>query len=224
MLQACAAAIALAAPAGGMAQVPPTQDDRPLSPAQVALFETPHLRNVVQGETLDYAFVRQGPGAFADRVAMHVKQVNPDGTKDLSFDFLNGPRHMPYPELDNFRGNPLVMLVLERDVREMKETLGLSASYFRERIRQAFVTRATVSDAEFSMDGKSVPAKLVTVQPFEDDARLERLPSVQRKTYAFVLAEAVPGMLAEVRTSMPADPSAQIPAAGERMTFQGAER
>ena len=222
---ACAAAaILLAATLTARAQTAPAQDERPLSPAQVELFETPHLRDLKQGETLDYAFVRQGANPFTDRVTMRVEQVNPDGTKDLSFDFLGGDRHMDYPELDNFRGNPLVMLVLERDVRDMKQTLGVSAAYFRNRIRQAFLDRATVSDTQFTMDGKTIPAKLVTVQPFSDDPRLGRLPTVQQKTYAFVLSEAVPGMVAEIRTAMPGDKAAQIPEAGETMTFKGVER
>ena len=184
----------------------------------------PHLHNVKQGETLDYAFVREGPNPFKDRVTMHVEHVNPDGAKDLSFDFLNGDRHMAYPEIDGFRGNPLIMLVLERDVRDMKQTLGVSAAYFRNRIRQAFMDRAAVSDTQFTIDGKTIPAKLVTVQPFTDDPRLGRLPTVQQKTYAFVLSEAVPGMVAEIRTTMPGDQAAQIPAAGETMTFTGVER
>ncbi len=219
-----AAAILLAATLGARAQSTPAQGERPLSPAQVELFETPHLHNVKQGETLDYAFVREGPNPFTDRVTMHVNQVNPDGTKDLSFDFLGGDRHMAYPELDNFRGNPLVMLVLERDVREMKQTLGVSAAYFRNRIRQALMDRATVSDTQVTLDGKTMPAKLVTVQPFTDDSRLGRLPTVQKKTYAFVLSEDVPGMLAKVRTTMPGDKASQIPEAGETMTFEGVER
>ncbi len=219
---AVAAAILLAATLGARAQTTPAQDGRPLSPAQIELFATPHLHNVKQGETLGYAFVREGPDPFTDRVTMHVKRADPDGAKDLSFDFLNGARHMAYPELDDFRGNPLVMLVLERDVRDMKQALGLSAAYFRNRIRQAFLDRAAVSDTQFAIGGKTVPAKLVTVQPFGDDPRFARLPTVQQKTYAFVFSDAVPGMLAEIRTATPGDQAAQIPATAETMTFDGA--
>ena len=112
----------------------PADDPRPLSPAQVALFETPHLRNVDRPETLDYAFTREGPGGFADTVAVHVLRVNPDGTKSLGFDYLTGERRVRFPELDNFRGNPLLMLTLERDVNEMKDTIGVSSSLFRNKI------------------------------------------------------------------------------------------
>ena len=79
----------------GPARAQGAPDDlRPLSPAQVALFETPHLRNVDHPETLDYGFTRQGPAGFTDKVALHVRRVNPDGTKSLAFDYLTGERQV----------------------------------------------------------------------------------------------------------------------------------
>lgn len=203
------------------AQTSPPADPRPLSPAQIALFETPHLQNIGHSETLDYQMVRDGPQGFTDTVAVHIRQLYPDGTRDVSFDFLTGPRRMAFPGLAHFRGNPLLMLVLERDVREMKATIGLSAAYFRDRIRQAFVDRATVADGSFVFEGRPIPARVVTVLPFANDARLEHLPTVQRKSYVFVLADGVPGMIAEVRIASPADAAAKVPAVAERLTFQG---
>ncbi len=200
-----------------------TEDQRPLSMAQTALFETPHLQNVSHPETLDYQFVREGPGGFTDRLAVHVLQIHPDKTKELSFDFLTGARRVAYPEIDNFRGNPLLLVVLERDAQEMKATLGLSETYFRNHIREAFVDRATVDSAEFSLDGKPVPARRVVVRPFAADARLEHFPTVQGKTYTFVLSDSVPGTIAEIRIEMPPDAAAKIPAFAQRITFQGVE-
>ena len=201
----------------------PADDLRPLSPAQVALFETPHLRNVDHPETLEYGFTREGPGGFTDTVALHVRQVNPDGTKSLAFDYLTGERRVRFPELDNFRGNPLLMLTLERDVNEMKEALGLSTSYFRNKIREAFVTGATIADGTFDLGGAAVPARVITVQPFAGEARLERIPSLQAKLYTFVLADAVPGTLAEIRIDTPADAKVDTPAFRQRTVFTGVE-
>ena len=210
----------LCAPARAQA---PADDLRPLSPAQVALFETPHLRNVDRPETLDYGFTREGPGGFTDTVALHVRQVNSDGTKSLAFDYLTGERRVRFPELDNFRGNPLLMLTLERDVNEMKEAVGLSTSYFRNKIREAFVTGAAIADGTFELDGAAVPARVITVQPFAGEARLERIPSLQAKRYVFVLADAVPGTLAEIRIDTPADAKMDTPAFRQRTVFTGVE-
>lgn len=208
----------------GPARAQGAPDDlRPLSPAQVALFETPHLRNVDHPETLDYGFTREGPAGFTDKVALHVRQVNPDGTKSLAFDYLTGERQVRFPELDSFRGNPLLMLTLERDVNEMKEAVGLSASYFRNKIREAFVSKAAVADATFDLDGAAMPARAITVQPFAGEQRLERIPSLQAKRYTFVLADAVPGMLAEIRIDTPADAKMDVPAFSQRTVFTGVE-
>lgn len=198
----------------------PTEDTRPLSPAQIVLFETPHLRNVTQTGTLAYDFVRDGTTGFSDTVAVHVRRVNPNGTKDLAFEYLTGPRRVQFPELDGFRGNPVVMHTLERDTIAMKDALGVSSNYFRNKIREAFVS-ATVSDATYMLNGKSVPARVVVVRPFERDARLQRMASVQAKTYTFVLADAVPGTVAEIRIEMPADGPMAAPAFAERVTFKG---
>ncbi len=200
------------------------EDTRPLSPAQLALFETPHLRNVEHPETLDYGFVREGPAGFTDRVAVHVRRVNPDGTKNLTFDYLTGEHQVKFPELDNFRGNPLLMLTLERDVDEMKEHVGLSTTYFRNKIREAFVTGAEVKEATFDLAGTAVPAREITVHPFEHDQRLERIPSLQAKAYTFVLADAVPGTLAQIRIGTPADTAMDAPAMTQLITFTGVEQ
>jgi len=228
--RACCVAVVAAWLAGGVpavaVEVAPrsqTEDQRPLSMAQIALFETPHLQNVDHAETLDYQFVREGPGGFTDRLVMHVLQVHPNRTKQLSFDFLTGGRRVAYPEIDNFRGNPLLLLVLERDAQEMKATLGLSATYFRNHIREAFVDHAVVETTQFALAGRPVPARSVTVRPFADDTRLEHFPTVQGKTYTFVLSDSVPGGLAELRIEMPPDMAMKIPAFAQRITFQGVE-
>ena len=225
-MRACAMALLLsAAPAipAARADEPPAEDTRPLSPAQTLLFETQHLQNVTRAGTLGYAYVRDGAAGFADTVAVQIRQVNPDGSKNLAFDYLTGTHHVVFPELDHFRGNPLLMLTLERDVAEMKDQVGLSTSYFRNKLRQAFVDRATVADGTFILNGAAVPAKVVTVRPFTDDPRLERMSQLQAKTYTFVLSDQVPGTIAEIRIDMPRDERMGAPAFEQRTTFQGVQ-
>ncbi|WP_189041891.1 hypothetical protein [Aliidongia dinghuensis] len=196
-------------------------DPPPLSPAQTALFETPHLKNILHPETLDYRFEETGPAGFTDQVAVTIEQIHPDGTKYVSFNFLTGPHHAFYPAVDQFSGNPLLMIFLEHDVQEMKNQIGVAAAYFRNRIRQAFVDHAQIADTTIEFQGKTVPARRITLRPFADDPRFEHLPSVQGKTYDFVLADPVPGQLAELGAEMPADPATGAPAWAERVTFAG---
>ncbi len=204
-----------------VAAQPADGDTRPLSPAQIALFMTPHMKNVDQPETLQYRFTRSGESGFEDTVSERIVTVHPDGTKQVSFDYLTGARHKFYPGVDDFSGNPLLMVFLESDVQTMQDTLGVSAAYFRDRVRGAMVDQAVVADVTYQLDGKSVPAREVTVRPFAHDQRLEKLPSVQAKTYRFVLCDAVPGGIATIQTSMPADPARGIAASGEKLEFKG---
>ena len=220
---AMALLLAVAAAGAAVAQAPQTDDARPLSPAQLLLFETPHMQNVGQPGTLVYAYARDGAAGFADTVALHIRRVNPDGTKDVVFDYLTGPRRVAFPELDRFRGNPLLMMTLERDVAEMKDQLGLSTSYFRNKIREGFVTAAAVAPGTFMLDGKEVPAQVVTMRPFLREERLERISQVQAKTYTFTLSDAVPGGIAEIRIAMPPDAGMAAPAFEQRTTFQGVQ-
>jgi hypothetical protein len=196
-------------------------DARPLSPAQIALFETPHLKNVERPEILEYRFQRDGAGGFTDRIAERIEKIHPDGTKYVGFDFLTGERHVFFPAVDNFHGNPLLMLFLEHDVREMRDAIGVTATYFRNRIREAFSDRARVADTEVTVDGKSVPARRITLQPFVDDPRFAGVPQIKNKTYTFVVADQIPGMLAELSAEQPANEQTGAAALSERITFAG---
>ncbi len=194
-------------------------DTRPLSAAQVELFETPHLQNIDHPETLEYRFQREGAGGFSDTIAERIEKIHADGTKYVDFDFLTGAHHVFFPAIDNFHANPLLMLFLERDVREMQAATGVATGYFRHRIREAFVDRAHVSDIRVTVDGKPVDAKRITLQPFLNDQHLTRLPAIKGKTYTFVLSDQVPGMLDELSAAEPVDASTGTGKLVERITF-----
>ncbi|HEV2677448.1 MAG TPA: hypothetical protein VGV37_23160 [Aliidongia sp.] len=199
----------------------PPEAAPPLSPAQTALFETPHLSNIAHPETLDYRFEQTGPAAYSDQIALHIDQIHPNGTKYVSFEFLSGAHHAFFPAVDDFSGNPLVMVFLEHDVQEMKDQVGVAAAYFRNRIRTAFIDQAQMSDTSIQFGGRSVSARRVTLKPFAEDHRFDQLPTVQGKTYDFILSDQVPGQLAELSTEVPTDPAAGAPAWAERVTFVG---
>src|SRR5882757_5981183 len=85
-----------------MASAASAQDDaRPLSPAQIALFESDHLGGIGKAERLEYSFRRETADA-ADSYHGHVDvDVRPrgDGAKDIWTEFLSGEHRMPAPPL-----------------------------------------------------------------------------------------------------------------------------
>lgn len=185
------------------------QDAPPLSPAQVALFESDHLKSIGQPERLEYRFRRESvagaadPGAaYSDRVALDVRPRN-DGKKDVWVDFLSGEHHMPFPPLMGFKGNPVLMYFLEHDVEEMNRETGGAATYFRNRIRQAFVDRAQLKSVQIPHGDTTVPATEITLVPFKDDPNLAAFPGVPEKRYRFLVSDAVPGSIYEIDATVP---------------------
>jgi hypothetical protein len=197
-------------------------DDRPLSPAQIALFETNHLRDIAKPVVLEYAFRHVGgaEGDFDDKVTADIRSIHEDGRKDVWVDFLTGAHHVNFPPALGFNGNPLLMFFLDHDAAEMGAATGGAAQYFRNRIRQSFVDQAEMHPAEVTIAGKREQATEIALKPFRGDAHLEQFPALREKTYHFILADAVPGHIYEITTTLPA-PDGTKNSFAEAMTYQG---
>ena len=194
-------------------------DDRPLSAAQTALFESDHLAAIEHPSTLDYIFRHDGSEPYQDTVALALREVHPDGSKDVSVEFLSGDRRMEFSPVTRFHGNPLIMYFLEWDVQGMHKATGGSALYFRNRIRAAFVDQAELADASITLDGRSERATAITLQPYRRDPGIERYAAFRDKRYRFVLSDAVPGKVYEIEAFLPAD-GADAPAVVDRVTYK----
>ena len=214
-LLAALAGLALACPAIA------ADDGPPIGPAETALFRTPHLHNIAQPETLRYRFEQTGGVPFTDKVDEQIIEIHADKTKLVNFDFLTGDHHEFYPSVDNFSGNPMLMVFLEHDVKEMKQQIGMSAAYFRDKVRAGFIDHATIEDTTYQLNGKAEPAQKITVTPFGDDERLSKLTQIRQKRYEFVLCDKAPGGLVELGASMPADPDTGAPAWSAKLTLVG---
>jgi hypothetical protein len=180
-----------------------------MTPAQQALFESDHLKNVTEAVKLDYDFSRRGKADYEDHVVADIRTVHEDGGKDVWITFLSGERQMQTTPAINFHGNPLLMYFLEHDVNEMRQDTGQPAALFRNRIRHAFVDAAEVKPVTITYSGKTLPATDIRITPF----RSADLPDFAGKTYDFVLCDQVPGTLYQIRT--------QAGAVVESMTFKG---
>lgn len=195
-------------------------DERPLSAAQIALFESDHLGAIRHPATLDYAFRHDGSEPYEDTVAIVLRQVHDDGSKDVSVEFLSGEHRMEFSPVTRFHGNPLIMYFLEWDVLGMHKATGGSALYFRNRIREGFVDQAEIAGASISLDGRPEPATAITLQPYRQDPGIERYAAFRDKSYRFVLSDAVPGKVYQIEASLPGG-AADAPAILDRVTYEG---
>lgn len=191
----------------GLCALPAAAADKSAySPAQLALFDTPHLQNIAEPGTLLYDFrhsAKAGEG-FEDRVEMTVTKIGADGRKDLSFRYLSGERQRPYPTVEGFRGNPLIMLFLQHDVDEMERTVGGASSYYRNRIRFAFRDKVEMAPATVDHGGRSLAATRITLRPFLGDPNGKHFQRFVNKRYEFLLVPEVPGGIYSIRSVVPA--------------------
>ncbi|MCX7257635.1 MAG: TRAP transporter substrate-binding protein DctP [Polaromonas sp.] len=67
-------------------------------------------------------------------------------------------------------------------------------AYYRKRLRMAAYEAATVTPVTVVYRGKSVSAQQVDLSPYRDDPARSRFEKFSRKTYRFLLSEAVPGI------------------------------
>ena len=199
------------------------EDTRPLSPAQISLFENNHMKNVGHPSTLAYSFTHHGGsvGDFEDKVATKVGKTEADGKKEVTITFLTGSRQMDFPAVSQFSGNPLIMAFLQHDVALMRDATGGSELYFRNRIREAFVDRAKINPVEITVDGKTLQAQEILIKPFPGEVHMDRFPDFLEKTYRFVLSDAVPGTVYRISSSVPKAETGPHKAFEETLTYVG---
>lgn len=205
----------LAWPMAHAADPPPS-----LSPAQVALFETPHLASIRNPLWLDYAFRREEAGrpTVTDRISLEVRHVREDGRRDVYPEFLTGERRIAYPPALGFLGNPLLIFALDRDTRELSAATGGSMNWFRGRFRMALLDRATLEHGQAAAAGQAAPveATRIEVTPFDHERRAGRFQTLR---YVFTLSDAVPGGIVEIRSTVSGGSDA--PEIVESITFTG---
>jgi len=218
-----ALAIAAAGLATTLGSAGATTDPKDLSPANRALFTSDHMASIHQPTVLVYDFERKGTlePAFTDTIEANVTGIEPDGGKDMSFHFMNGKNHIEFRDFSDFVGNPIFMLFLERDVRELQRLTRGSAVYFRGRIRDALAGSAMMEPTTFEFHGKTLKGTEIRIEPFVKDPLNERYPRFAKKTYVFILSDEIPGGFYKVGTLTP-NPSADQPLLDESVTFREA--
>lgn len=211
--------LALAAPLLGAAGAPGGPARASMSPAQIMLFETPHLASIKQPLRLDYEFRREEAGKepVVDAIRLAVRaSAGQNGGRDVSPEFLTGARALNYPPALGFSGNPLLLFALDRDTRELSAATGGSAMWFRNRFRHALATAAELRPAEVEHGGRRLPATTISLAPYAGEPRARRY---QERRYAFTLAEALPGWVHAMRAELP--PAEGHGAVVESIVFAG---
>ena len=214
------AASALAAQSGAGSG---NENDTTFSKANRLLFMTDHLQGLNTPARLEYKFVHQdGDTAdddtdYTDHVDLQIDEGEQNG-KHVRVDFLSGDRHRYMPDIDNARGNPVIMMFLQNDVTELARRTGGSWRYFQRRVKFALEDAATVSRARATYDGEPIDVERIELTPYagEQDHRDDVAQALARR-YTFLLSDAVPGGVLELRAQTPAADGR--PAVSDRLTL-----
>ena len=145
-------------------------DDR-YSDAEKLLFETDHLKKFTKPAKLYYSFVKSGTleQNFRDSVEISIDKVMPDGSKNVTAEFLSGSNKINFPPMKEAKGNPVLLWFLERDLREMQRLTGGKPPYFKRRIRIALSDHAEVRPVKIVYDGNEVIGKEIKIAPYVND-------------------------------------------------------
>lgn len=189
--------------------------------AQNALFDTNHLKDITGPTILVYDFHKSGTlgKAFDDTIEVIVNEVVDSEHRNISFRFLSGRNRMLFQPVYDFKGNPLIMLFLERDVQQMQRLTGGNALYFRNRIRYAFAGEPKVRPVTFTYTGKEVSGTEITIQPYLKAELRYRYPKFVAKKYIFTLSDEIPGGVYAIRAVTPSKNGGD-PLTDESVTFR----
>jgi len=205
-----------------------------ITPAEQLVFLDEHLANIKASTTLTYSFSKQGnmERGFSDSVE---EAVTLNGkSRSVKPRFLSGLNSKDYPAIEEASSNPVILHFLERDLSEMQRLTTGQPNYFRKRIRAALAEGPDIKPVKFNWNGKLVDAKSVTVEPYLSDPMVNdpgraAYKRYRGKRYTFILSDAVPGKVAELRFTIPdlalaGDAAFEKPLLEEVLTLQAPKK
>lgn len=180
--------------AAGAAVAAPTPSSTEL------FFDTPYLASVAPGTRIAYVYkhvtARPELGESFDETMEMSVEAEPDKPAGRVADVAirRGDRHSEAGPFPTMAGNPLALVLLERDVREMAQLSKGSPFYLHNRVRDALTT-GTVEPARFTYDGREVAGWKMTMTPFASDPNKDKLAELVGRRYEFLFSDEVPGGL-----------------------------
>jgi hypothetical protein len=183
------------------------------------------LGDVEEPATFNYAFTLSGEEVqptFHSQAVMEVREVGPEGQKEVYFELFEGPQQRSFGPMQAKEQNPLILVFLQRDVSQMANLTGGSASYFQQQIRRAMNDPAKSEEIEIELDGERHPATRIGMRPFANDPQIAHFPKFRDKLYEFVVSDQVPGGLYQLTLSVP-DPASGQTILAETLTFERVE-
>jgi len=179
--------------------------EEPVSEAERLLWLTDQVTTLPVGTLLRYRYdarsIDEDP--IEDEVDLEIIAVNEDGSRGATVYFFTGDRNRNVEPFERSRGNPVLGIYLQDDVYRLEERAGGSWRYFHRKVKKALAHDATIEDIEVEFEGRKVPARRVSFQPFQYDELRDRFEDLADKRYSIVVSDQIPGSLYEIHTLVP---------------------
>ena len=179
-----------------------------LTEAQTWIYDHSHMLNTSKGQVLTYRYSSQDEPSLSvdDEASLSVTATHEDGRRDIKINFLNDERHLPLPPFSGFRGNPVIIAMLEHIAQSVSSQTGGGALYFRNRIRDALASEdveleekiITYQDGEFT-------ATSITFYPFINDKHIGANELVRQSRFSIELSDDIPGGVFKVEATASRD-------------------
>jgi len=191
--------------AGSSAAEAAVVSEEPVSEAERLLWLTDQVTTLPVGTLLRYRYdarsIDEDP--IEDEVDLEIIAVNEDGSRGATVYFFTGDRNRNVEPFERSRGNPVLGIYLQDDVYRLEERAGGSWRYFHRKVKKALAHDATIEDIEVEFEGRKVPARRVSFQPFQYDELRDRFEDLADKRYSIVVSDQIPGSLYEIHTLVP---------------------
>lgn len=196
-------------------------------PASERLFAADVLATVGQSGEVGYAHERTVPEDTGVRSVQNgtvlvVVGAGDDGALEAKVKMGEADKLRVTGVFPVSSGNPLLPILLESSLRAMANATGGSPFYIRNRMKDALGVADGVSDTVAMIDGREVPAQEIVIQPFQNDAKRDRMGDFADMTLRFVMTPEARGgfVLFSAETPASADGTQTY---AERIQLDGAE-
>jgi len=167
-----------------------------LNAAQSLVYDRPHLASLKTGDTLAYRYLaRRGKNdPVSDEAKLSISAETDVERRDVEVDFLSDERALSLPVFNGYRGNPVIIAMLEHVAQTLSAETGGGALYFRNRIRDAMAHADTqvIEGSSLYID-EEISVSSVQFSPFRNDAFLGNRPGYGDALFEIILSDAVPG-------------------------------
>ena len=179
----------------------PAQGFDKLSEAQSWVYDTGHLANTSEGQSVRYVYTSSDTASndTNDAATLKIVKSGDEGRRDVELEFLTAERHLPLPEFTGYRGNPVIIAMLEHVAQSIGAETGGGVLYFRNRIRDALASNDVVIETGAARYAdQEISTTTLTFSPFANDTYLENESVFREAQFNIQFSEQVPAGLVQI--------------------------